>query len=267
MNFHPIPNEPALVINNNREKIMVVGDLHIGIETAYRDAGANIPSQTDKIIERLEKLCTKNKINRLVLLGDIKHTVPQTSWQELQEIPELFYRLEPILDKIDIVIGNHDGNFRKFVPELNDVEIEFQSSRGFKIANFGFFHGHTWPLKSILTCDYIFIGHNHPIILFTDELGGRVFKPCWVRGHFDPGPTSKRYPDYNPKAEIIIIPAFNNLGTGTAINHPDQELLGPILKNGLVDIGNSRIFLLDGTFLGKLQELIKLSRENNPDAR
>ncbi len=255
MKFHPIPNEPALIINNDQESILVIVDLHIGIETAFRDAGANIPSQTSKIFERLEKLCVKHKITRLVLLGDIKHTVPQTSWQELQEIPELFYRLEPIVDKVDIVMGNHDGSFGKFVPDLNEVEVTLHSTRGFKLESFGFFHGHTWPLNSLMNCEHIFIGHNHPTILFTDELGGRSSKPCWVRAHFEPAITPKRYPEYNVNAELIIMPAFNNLGTGTAFNIKEQEFLGPILKNGLVDIKNSRIFLLDGTYLGLLKDL------------
>lgn len=255
MDLNPIPNSPAILVKTDKQKILVVSDLHIGIETAYRNAGANIPSQTKRLIDRLSKICVENKIDRLVLLGDIKHTVPQTSYQELEEIPELFYALEPVIDRVDIVLGNHDGNFKRYIPKLDKMSIKIRSSHGFTINNVGLFHGHTWPNKTVLSCDYILMGHNHPNILFVDELGGRLFKPCWIRAKFNPEITSDRYPEFNQDAELIVLPAFNHLGTGTSINNPDQRLLGPILKNGLADMDNAKIILLDGTHLGKLKDL------------
>jgi putative SbcD/Mre11-related phosphoesterase len=255
MKLHPIHNQSAISIKDSTHTILVVTDLHIGIETAYREAGANIPSQTKRLIDRLSEICVENKIDRLVLLGDIKHTVPQTSYQELEEIPELFYALEPVVDQVDIVLGNHDGNFKRYIPELENVSIQIRSSHGFTVNNVGLFHGHTWPNKTVMGCDHILMGHNHPNILFVDELGGRLFKPCWVRAKFNPEIVSERYPEFNQAAELIILPAFNHLGSGTSINNPGQKLLGPILKNGLADMDNAKIILLDGTYLGKLKDL------------
>ena len=265
MELTPIPNTPAILLKISKQNILIVTDLHIGIETAYREAGANIPSQTKKMIDRLYQLCADNNIDRLVLLGDIKHTVPQTSYQELEEIPELFYALEPIIDQVDIVPGNHDGNFEKYMPELENLKINIRPSEGFKIENIGLFHGHTWPNRSLMNCDHILMGHNHPNILFTDELGGKLYKPCWVRAKFKPEVTQEKYSDFNPSAELIVLPSFNQLGTGTSINVPKQRLLGPILKNGLADMDNARITLLDGTYLGKLKDLqdLDLSHQNS----
>jgi putative SbcD/Mre11-related phosphoesterase len=259
MNITPIPNEPAILIKFRNEKILTVADLHIGIETSYRDAGANIPSQSKKMVNRLISLCEKENIKRLILLGDIKHKIPSTSFQELEEIPELFYKLSETVEHIDIVLGNHDGNFERFVPEISDIKINIHSSKGFLINVFGFFHGHTWPDKKLMKCDYILIGHNHPNIVFTDELGGRLYKQCWVRASFNTEITSRRYKDFNHEAELIILPAFNNLGTGTLINDANQKMLGPIIKNGLVDMDNARIILLNGTYLGKLKLLHNLA--------
>jgi putative SbcD/Mre11-related phosphoesterase len=255
MNITPIPNEPAIKIKLENEIILIVADLHIGIETAYRDAGANIPSQTNKMIKRLYKICKENNIKHLILLGDIKHTVPQTSYQELEEIPKLFYKLELIIDKIDIVLGNHDGNFKRYVPKVKNMEIKIRQSQGFTLRKIGFFHGHTWPNNKLMNCDHILMGHNHPNILFKDELGGKLFKPCWVRASFYQDITKERYPNFDPSTQLILLPAFNNLGTGTSINNPKQKLLGPILKNKFVDMDNARITLLDGTYLGKLKDL------------
>jgi hypothetical protein len=51
------------------------------------------------------------------------------------------------------------------------------------------------------------------------------------------------------------MPTFNDLLGGIAVNEKDSELLGPIMKNNLVDMDNADIYLLDGTFLGKLADL------------
>lgn len=60
------------------------------------------------------------------------------------------------------------------------------------------------------------------------------------------------------KLEFIIMPAFNRLLGGTPVNvkRNNDELLGPLLKNNFVNMNESEIYLLDGTYLGKLKNLI-----------
>ena len=59
------------------------------------------------------------------------------------------------------------------------------------------------------------------------------------------------------KLEIIIMPAFNNLLGGTPINVKitKDELLGPLLKNDFINMKMAEIYLLDGTYLGKLKNI------------
>ena len=70
---------------------------------------------------------------------------------------------------------------------------------------------------------------------------------------------------YNVKAkaeEIYIMPSFNDFLGGRPINEtrPRKEigseaLIGPVLRSEAVDVDESELFLLDGTFLGTLNQL------------
>ena len=73
---------------------------------------------------------------------------------------------------------------------------------------------------------------------------------------------------YNLKArvkEIFIMPSFNDFLGGRPVNEtrPRKEigseaLIGPVLRSEAVDVDNAELYLLDGTFLGTLNQLRKL---------
>jgi metallophosphoesterase superfamily enzyme len=194
---------------------------------------------------------------QLIFLGDIKHTVPVTSWQERRELPEVFTRLGNALDSIEIIPGNHDGNLNRMVPpKIRNINIHPNS--GTVLHSTGLFHGHTWPTQDVLDNERVLMAHNHPNTLFVDRLGGRTSISCWIRGSLNRERIINRYPELDLNKvdpEIIIMPAFNDIGSGTPVNAPKPEFLGPVLKNGLVDLDEARVYLLDGTNLGRLEEL------------
>jgi hypothetical protein len=62
-----------------------------------------------------------------------------------------------------------------------------------------------------------------------------------------------------------MMPSFNDFLGGRAVNEtrPRKELgtealIGPVLRSEAVDVDNSELFLLDGTYLGTLNQLRKL---------
>jgi putative SbcD/Mre11-related phosphoesterase len=218
------------------------------LEAELRESGINIPSQTEKIAEHLIDLCQTHKIDSLVIVGDVKHKVPMSSRQEYFEIPRIFERLKEDLSEIHIALGNHDGDLRHFLGDW----IKIHSSKGFVFRKVGFFHGHAWPSPKVMACERVVMAHEHPTIQFVETLGERDFRQCWAKAHLIEENTKERYPNCTP--ELIIMPTFNPLLGGIALN-TKEKLLGPVMTNNLVDLDNSKIYLLDGTFLGKLKDL------------
>ena len=246
-----IKNYPALFIEEIG--VLAIADLHIGIEHELYESGINIPFQIKQTTEVIENLIKKTKAKKLVILGDLKHKVPGMSWQELKDLPNL---LSELSSKIEVIVckGNHDDQIEKIVPE----GITVHESKGFKIGKFGFIHGHAWPTKELIACDYLVTSHIHPTVQFMDKLGYRIIQPVWIKGKIDQEKIKKRYKlKKTGKLEMIIVPAFNQLLGGTSVNvkRKNDELLGPLLKNDFVDMDNSELYLLDGTYLGKLKNI------------
>ncbi len=247
-----IKNYPVLLISDI--KAIVIADLHIGISYELYKSGINIPNQVKEMKKTIEKLIRQTKVKTLIVLGDVKHDVPGINYQEMKGIPEFMKDLSQKI-KVDVCLGNHDTYIKKLSPE----EIKIHGSEGFKIERFGFIHGHAWPSKELLSCDCLITGHTHPVIQFTDKFGYRIIEPVWIKNKIDKEKIKERYKvETTGKLEFIIMPAFNRLLGGTPVNvkRNNDELLGPLLKNNFVNMNESEIYLLDGTYLGKLKNLI-----------
>ena len=246
-----IRDYPALFVPE--ERILVITDLHLGLEHELFKAGIVIPPQAEKFKKITDFLIKTTKAKNLIILGDVKHKVPGTSFREMKEIPKLFsYLIEKV--KVVCVKGNHDDNISSLLPK----EVKIYSSRGFRIGKYGFFHGHAWPSKKLMGCDYLFMGHVHPSIEFKDNFGYRNIEQVWVKGKLDENLVKNKYKiKKTGKLETIILPTFNKLLGGIAINKvKSKELIGPILASNFLDVKKAKAYLLDGTYLGKLERMI-----------
>ena len=234
-------------------KSLVIADLHLGLEHELFKSGIVIPPQAEKFQKIIEKLIDLTKAKVLVILGDIKHEVPGISYREEKEIPKLFSRITEKV-KVFCVRGNHDSFLEKLLPN-----IKIYSSRGFRIKRYGFFHGHAWPSKELMKCDYLFMGHIHPMIEFKDSFGYRIFEQVFVKGKLKNDLVKKKYKiKKTGKLQTIILPSFNKLLGGIALNSKlEEELIGPLLTNNFFDLNEAEVFLLDGTNLGKIKKLRK----------
>jgi len=269
---------PALLVEGE-ERMLLASDFHLGLEYELAKMGINIPYQTDRILGELLALVREHKPDRLVLLGDIKHGVPITSFQERREIPQFFTALQEEVDVIDVVRGNHDGNLQNLVPE----GVSIHPSRGFMLGEkfrVAAMHGHAWPYPRLMAADLLVMGHNHPTVLLKTPLGIRVSQRVWVKGRCSGARLASALlqqagvePEGDPlelfeaqfKARIddpqmVMMPAFNDLLGGLPVNaEAPKSLLGPLLRTGAVPIDGFEVYLLDGTFLGDVRFLRTLA--------
>jgi uncharacterized protein len=245
--LQPIPDEPALLLKE--KKLLIVADLHIGIESELQENGVHMPSQTNVMEQRLISLLTTYDIQDIIFLGDIKHMIPSTSIQERTDVKRFLDTIQQY-STLHVIPGNHDGNIHRFL----GPDIQLHPSEGFVFESIGFTHGHRWPAAEVMQAEQVVIGHTHPLVMLTDRLGYRTFEQCWMRCTPLFEKLKERYPESQTK-QILIMPAFNPLCGGIAVNQ--ERLLGPFGQ--LVDVKTAELYLLDGCSLGKVSDLSESS--------
>jgi hypothetical protein len=250
MDLQPVYGIPALKADN----YLVICDLHIGVESHLRSKGFHLTSHTSDMHQALMDAADED-ISRLLVLGDVKDSVPGSTKQEYAEIPDFFENLFERFDTIDVVRGNHDTMIEEFLPP----RVRIRPASGIKINDTGFVHGHTWPSEDVMDCETLVLGHNHPAVMFRDGVGRQMTEPCWFRGDFL-DKEDDRYPKL-PK-RFIVIPAFNRMLGGSPVNVTGEDLLGPILNSELLDLDEAHMYLLDGIDLGKRSNNMITGREN-----
>jgi len=278
-----LPPYAALVIDEDSKKTLVISDLHIGWEISLIEEGIHVPSQTSKLLERLEQIIAQEKPDRLLILGDVKHTVAKIETEEWRDVPRFFEEICSFVPEVQVIPGNHDGEIEALLPE----RVKILPSRGIRIGDVGFFHGHTWPFLEMLNCRSLVIGHVHPVITFRDPIGFRITRRVWVkapcnnlvlakailRGHNLRVKRKESIIDSLKKLdislnvnELIIMPSFNDFLGGQTVNtyslakqQKFKGFIGPVLRSGSIDFEAAEIYLLDGTFLGSLGHLEKIT--------
>ncbi len=268
---------PAILIETQKKKTLVIADPHIGWETALQERGIHVPSQTSKLLQKLVALLTEHKPNVLLILGDIKYTVVKAELGEWHDIPDFFNELQNYVGEIDIIRGNHDANLEPLLPE----NVKILPATGTTIGDTGLLHGHKWPSPNLLKCKTLVMGHVHPVVVFRDPSGLKIIRQVWVKAHCNTEQLSrillqkhrikiestanaalKKQYGFEPSTEdVLLMPSFNDFLGGRAINETrivkkgQATMIGPMLRSGVLDLDNADIYLLDGTYLGTLNQL------------
>jgi putative SbcD/Mre11-related phosphoesterase len=276
----PLWPYPAILLKTGHAKTLVIADLHIGWEIALSEKGIHVPTQAPKILQRIKSLAARYNPERLLIIGDVKHTVAKAEISEWQDIPEFFGELKRLFKEIQIIRGNHDGNLEPLLPE----NIKVLPSTGTVIGEVGFFHGHQWPSPILLKCKTIVMGHVHPVVTFRDPAGFRTTRQVWVKMEcnktqlaqhilqkhkvkIDKNPREALFKHYKVNlrvSQIFIMPSFNEFLGGKPLNESrgdkaNERVAGPVLRVCQAELENAEIYFLDGTFLGKLSQLKALS--------
>jgi putative SbcD/Mre11-related phosphoesterase len=272
---------PAALIKTQKTKTLLIADPHIGWEMELQAKGIHVPSQTIKLLNKLTALIVKYKPDKLVILGDVKYTVIRAEFGEWHDIPDFFSKLLTYVSDISIVRGNHDANLEPLLPE----NVKIYPATGAIIGDVGVFHGHKWPSPELLKCKTLVMGHLHPVVVFRDPAGLRITRQVWMRANCNTHALAKillekhglkvegnveetvqKHYQFKPLSEeLFIMPSFNDFLGGRPINEtrPRKEvgseaLIGPVLRSEAVDVDNSELYLLDGIYLGTLNQLRKL---------
>lgn len=249
-----VTGEPAILIG----KSLVIADLHIGIEHSYRKHGIKVPSQSGRLMDRIVKLMEDTGAERLIILGDIKHKVPGTSFQEERDIPVFFQRLAEKA-MIEITPGNHDDRIERLLPP----GVRVHESTGFALGDTWLCHGHAWPGRSFLKKQRVVMGHSHASVELADKFGYRWKDPVWLVAELERKKLSEKYknpPEAGELPELILMPPFNDF-TGliplnrraAAVRDYLREGPNPMFKASKKN--RARVYMLDGTLLGELGRL------------
>jgi len=248
MDIKFITDMPALLLDH---KILVIGDLHIGLDYELYKSGFSLPPIINKMEKRISKLIKETGSDKLILLGDIKHNIPGISFQEEREIPKFLENLSKRAE-VHVVPGNHDGNIQRLSPRGTKVHPR----SGFRMGDFYFNHGHTWPGKDFPDSKVLVVAHSHPAVEFKDSLGYRHVEPCWLKSKLNRKKIEEKYRNKAHAKEAIVMPAFNPLISGMPVNRkPEKSFIGPLMRSGIINLKNSDVYLLDGTHLGKVKNL------------
>lgn len=280
----PVQPYPALLLQKNSDRTLVVADLHIGWERLLSQRGIHVPSQTPKIKNMMLRLIKECKPTRLIFLGDVKDAIAKVEMEEWRDIPDFFEAITEKVSDIQVILGNHDGNLEPLLPET----IKILPSTGTIIADVGLFHGHAWPAPELLGCRSLVTGHVHPTVAIRDPMGFRMTRQIWVKAPCDGEQLAKSLLNHlgaknnnnnlsstlNSQfkvklkvSQLFIMPSFNQFLGGRPINEKKRRgreegagtFIGPVLRSGSVNLNDAEIYLLDGTFLGTVDQLKALS--------
>ena len=227
-----------------KQKILAIGDLHLGYEHMLREMGSLIPAlqekQTkqdfEKVIIQLEK--QKKEIKKIIFLGDIKHFF---AYQKAEKsiLLDLLFLAEKYVDRDNIILikGNHEK-----IAQIADKKFI-----NYYIAdNIAFIHGDAVFSEVInnKNINLVVMGHLHPALTLRDnqKIKSEKYK-CFLIGNYS-------------KKKFIILPSFFPLVEGTSINEYLNDGGCIIPKNDLLKF-NVHITGDKGTYdFGKLEKLM-----------
>jgi hypothetical protein len=246
MNLEFIGDGPALVVEGE-ERYLVVADLHFGIEADLAQHGLHFRSRSKARLERLLAIVDRSDPDGLILLGDVKHSIPSMTRQEYYELPRI---LETLRERVPLRVfpGNHDIGIERYLRPAEICEKE-----GAIIDGVGYLHGHMYPAPA-LAGHLMIIGHHHPLLSLRDEVGCALHSPAYLRAGVNTGALGMaETKELDTPTRVLFMPAFNEIA-GYDILQIIKNPTSPLSRQIIAD--DTEIILADGTYIGPLRALI-----------
>ncbi len=229
-----------LALYLKEERILIIADLHIGIEESLVKQGILIPKfHFRDLVQKVEHIFSvleenKRPVNTIIINGDLKHEFGTISDEEWRNTIKMIDYLSRKCEKIVLIQGNHD----KILGPIADKR-KVQLVQSLFIGDKAVIHGdrkEEFP-SSVKT---IIIGHDHPAASVSEGIRTEKYK-CFLTGKYE-GKT------------IIVQPSLNPLTEGTDVTK--DLLLSPYLKK---ELRNFDIYIIADEIynFGKLKKLYK----------
>ncbi len=240
-----LPNIEIIGLALYVDSTLIIADVHIGYEEVLNKQGVLVPRlQFEDMIKSLESIFAKLKkerIERIIINGDLKHEFGLISEQEWRNTLKFLDILARHCDEIILIRGNHDAilgpiarkrnvnvleyyiidcNMNKSNNELriNDNTLKIKKNQKNNTSKTLVIHGNRIPEKKILDqVDTIIIGHEHPAISLREGPRIESYK-CFLKGKYK-------------RKNLIAQPSFNPVIEGTDVLR--DEILSPFLRQNL----------------------------------
>jgi putative SbcD/Mre11-related phosphoesterase len=246
-----VPKEAALLFRTGDSTTILVSDLHLGLEKELASKGFRVPPYSMKILDRIREMSERYRAERIVVLGDVKHSIGKVEDIDWNILPWFFGTLLDLFQSVDVVPGNHDGGIKSLLP----VRVKLHPASGVVIGEagedrVGVTHGHSWPSQDVIATGNVVVGHSHFRYEMEDRFGIKSRESVWLFAGYDIEELLVRaghLPTARGSGKLVVMPPFNKLVGGRAINAPGGFGFGPVLSSGTIDVKSADIFLLDGT--------------------
>lgn len=213
--------EPGIRVTNDRcivfdkERVLVIGDLHLGYEKALEDEGMYLPRMnTLSIRESLNRLIEKYEPKVMVLLGDIKHDFRRAKFEGKEEVRTIIRLIRDAAEVI-IVKGNHDNYVQNIVADMGILVVDHVDIGGYRLE-----HGHVDSgVRPVI------IGHEHPSVRIVGALSGGLKMQCFM---------------YARGEGVLVIPPFSFLSSGTDFATSSEDFMSPACRGA--DMANAELY-------------------------
>lgn len=201
MTFEPTYRDRAVLL----DETLVLADLHLGRE---QSSNLELSVGSERAIRnRLDQLVTTYAVEEVVIAGDLLDAFDSLA----PAVATAFERIHECLREhgcqLVVTSGNHDVLLEAVWDGPTQAEYELGDGRTVVL------HGHELPETD--AARYV-IGHDHPAI----EIEGRK-RACYLRG----GGAFRG-------ADVIVLPAFNELVPGVTINGMvSSDFHSPMIAN------------------------------------
>ena len=199
-----LPGGAALLTEEN---VMVVADMHLGVEAALEYEGLSIPRvQTKKIADYMDRMIEIVSPSRIVVAGDLKHNFSRNLIQEWRDI-EFFVKRLSGRSSLVVIKGNHDNYLGSILRELS-IPLRSETT----VSGIRVLHGHSGKLGDQMTI----MGHLHPSLRLRDDIGASLKDRCFL---------------YDKGRKVLVLPALSLVAYGTdVISQPSADRMSPLLS-------------------------------------